>query len=321
MTVDELKQIFISGNFEKGKTAIKGTSTDNTISFTDYFEKVIHTKNMKNAEIYQGTLNKIKKFTKDTDLAFTDITTKWLDNFEYFMSKQLIESKKKKRILTGLSINARAVHLKNIRSVLNKALKDEIVTLPVYPFKTFKIKIEETHKRAIKTNDIEVLFSYIGSIQENWAIDMAKIIFFSIGINVKDLFFLSDINENLSYRRFKTHRLYDIPIEPELKAIFDKYMVENILVFKKQFVRYESFSKKINKYLKSACLSAEIPQITTYSLRHSWATIANKIGINKNIIAQALGHRKKTVTNIYILEDIEDIRKANRLVIDFVLKK
>lgn len=150
---------------------------------------------------------------------------------------------------------------------------------------------------------------------------MAKIIFFSIGINVKDLFFLSDINENLSYRRFKTHRLYDIPIEPELKAIFDKYMVENILVFKKQFVRYESFSKKINKYLKSACLSAEIPQITTYSLRHSWATIANKIGINKNIIAQALGHRKKTVTNIYILEDIEDIRKANSLVIDFVLKK
>lgn len=66
------------------------------------------------------------------------------------MSKQLMESKKKKRILTGLSINARAVHLKNIRSVLNKALKDEIVTLPVYPFKTFKIKIEETHKRAIK---------------------------------------------------------------------------------------------------------------------------------------------------------------------------
>lgn len=65
---------------------------------------------------------------------------------------------------------------------------------------------------------------------------MAKIIFFSIGINVKDLFFLSDIDENLSYRRFKTHRLYDIPI-------------------------------------------------------------------------------------IYILEYIEDIRKANRLVIDFVLKK
>lgn len=317
ITAEELKQILINGYpTDKQDNSDKPQS----VSFTVFFEEVIKTKNPKNAEIYRGTANKIKKFTKGTVLNFEEITYKWLESFDLFMSKEQIISPKKTKIINGLSINARAVHLKNIRSVVNSAIDDEIIVMPIHPFKKFKIKTEATRKRAMKIEDIRKLFSHIGTIHENWAIDMGKAIFYSIGINVKDLFFLSGVDETLSYRRFKTHRLYDIPIEPELQAILDKYMVGDCLVFKKQFARYESFAKKVNKYLKSACVSIGIPEITTYSLRHSWATIANKAGVNKGIIAQALGHGKKTVTDIYIDEDIEDIRKANRAVIDLVLQ-
>lgn len=318
ITAEGVKEIFING-FDSDKPDV--IEDQSKLSFLTYFDQIIQTKNSKNAELYQGTVNKIRKFTKGEDVFFLDITSKWLENFDTYMSKEKIESKYKKRTISGLSVNARAVHLKNIRSVLNQALMDEIVSLTIYPFKKFKIKTEETRKRAMKVEDIRKLFAHIGTIQENWAVDMAKAIFFSIGINVKDLFFLSNVDETLSYRRFKTHRLYDIPIEPELQEILDKYMVGDCLIFKKQFLRYESFAKKVNKYLKSTCESIGISKITTYSLRHSWATIANKAGVNKGVIAQALGHGKKTVTDIYILEDIEDIRQANRIVIDFVLNK
>ena len=53
--------------------------------------------------------------------------------------------------------------------------------------------------------------------------------------------------------------------------------------------------------------------------RHTWATIAHKIGISKDVISLALGHEFgcKT-TGIYIDYDLEQIDKANRKVIDYI---
>ena len=52
---------------------------------------------------------------------------------------------------------------------------------------------------------------------------------------------------------------------------------------------------------------------------HTWATIAHKIGISKDVISLALGHEFgcKT-TGIYIDYDLEQIDKANRKVIDYI---
>ena len=57
----------------------------------------------------------------------------------------------------------------------------------------------------------------------------------------------------------------------------------------------------------------------TYTARHTWATIAHKIGISKDVISLALGHEFgcKT-TGIYIDYDLEQIDKANRKVIDYI---
>lgn len=59
--------------------------------------------------------------------------------------------------------------------------------------------------------------------------------------------------------------------------------------------------------------------ITFHCGRHTWATIAHKIGISKDVISLALGHEFgcKT-TGIYIDYDLEQIDKANRKVIDYI---
>ena len=65
---------------------------------------------------------------------------------------------------------------------------------------------------------------------------------------------------------------------------------------------------------------ANIKELTTYWARHSWATIARKIGVSKDDIALALGHSNgHDVTDIYIDEDLEKIDLANKKVIDWVL--
>ena len=59
--------------------------------------------------------------------------------------------------------------------------------------------------------------------------------------------------------------------------------------------------------------------ISTYYARHSWATIAyNEAKIPKDDIAAALGHGGKTVTDIYINEDLAKIDEANRKVLNVI---
>ena len=59
--------------------------------------------------------------------------------------------------------------------------------------------------------------------------------------------------------------------------------------------------------------------MTSYYARHSWATIASKIGIQRDTIAHALGHGEETVTDIYIDFDEKLVDEANRKVLDWVL--
>ena len=61
---------------------------------------------------------------------------------------------------TGLATNARAIHLRNIRAVFNKAIDEEVIGLELYPFRRFKIEKERTRKRAVSLAQLRVLFDY-----------------------------------------------------------------------------------------------------------------------------------------------------------------
>ena len=55
--------------------------------------------------------------------------------------------------------------------------------------------------------------------------------------------------------------------------------------------------------------------LSTYFMRHSWASIASKIGITEDTISHAFGHLKNRTTNSYITYDLSLIDKANEKVI------
>jgi hypothetical protein len=73
----------------------------------------------------------------------------------------------------GLKINARCIHFRNIRAILNQAINEELVSLNNYPFRKFRIKKEATMKRAISADNLRLLFSYSGDVYENRARDVA----------------------------------------------------------------------------------------------------------------------------------------------------
>ena len=270
--------------------------------------------------IYMHTYRRMQAFVGDTleRLTFEDITKVWLVDFERFLAK------------TSPSQNARNIHLRNIRAVFNEAMDDEITT--AYPFRRFKIRPVETAKRSLKVEQLRALFSAQVEPHSEQYVDIFKLTFYLIGINIADLCHLKEIYDGrIEYNRFKTKRFYSVKVEPEALEIIEKYRGKgHLLNILDRYKDYENYRHRLNMNLRrigdisvgkhgKKTIEPLFPGITSYWARHSWATIAASLDVPKETIAAALGHGRKTTTDIYIDFECPKIDVANRRVIDWVL--
>lgn len=271
-------------------------------------------KRTRTREIYAATLSRIRAFAPNyEELRFSDITIDWLKDFDEFLQK------------TSPSRNARNIHFRNIRTIFNVAIDDEITTL--YPFRKFKIHNEETIKRSLTIDQLARLFLYEPKEYAARYLDIFKLMFYLIGINTVDLAGLKDIQSGrVQYHRAKTNRLYSIKVEPEAMDIIRKYQgKEHLIDVFDGRNNYLSFGRLMNMALHDIGKEMDgkskvkvFSGLTTYWARHTWATIAAELDIPKETIAKALGHGGREVTDVYIRFDDKKIDKANRQVIDYL---
>lgn len=278
-----------------------------------------HKSNQRTREIYEATLSRIYAYDRKCEqLTFEDVDRAWLNSFEAFLAK------------TSPSVNARAIHLRNIRAVFNDAIDDEITH--AYPFRKFKIKRAATPKRSLSVEELRALFAYPVEEHQYKYLDIFKLSFLLIGINIGDLCHLKSImNGRIEYRRAKTHRLYSVKVEPEALELIERHKGKKQLLSPLDtYNDYKQYARRLNEALQSIgeveigkqgskTIKPLHPELTTYWARHSWATIAASLEIPKETIAAALGHGGNTVTDIYIDFDQRKVDEANRRVIDWVL--
>lgn len=280
--------------------------------FFSFAEKIMNDfkKNgqLRTYQIYFDAVKKLKEFSKKDHLEFTDINFGYLTTFENHLKQE------------GLSINTIGLHLREIRSIFNKAIDFEIIEQNIYPFRRFEIKETSTLKRNVSIETIQKIKNAKFD-NPNWNIakDVFMLMFYLIGINIKDLFYLeknSIESDRLYYIRYKTTKNYSILLGPEAKELIEKYKGENKLFwFFDQYPKYTYMNAFLNYNLSKICKKLEIPEITTYYARHSWATIAYKLGATKYEISLALGHGAKTVTDVYIDYNSDIVDKLNHKVI------
>ena len=294
------------------------------------FQKVIDTKTGGTRTLFEQTLNKVNAFCGDANaVRFETINKTWLTGFYASMDK--------------LSVNSRAMHLRNLRNVINFAVDDGITQN--YPFRNFRIPKEETAMRVLPLAKFrELLALPLGkSDLEHW--DMFLLSFYLIGINMVDMGGLTSdnyVNGRIEYRRAKTGKLYSIKVEDEAAAIIEKYRGQKHLL--RCFDRYKSYKdymQHLNKALRRMgpiqtdangkpqytdnhlpMMQPIEPQITSYWARYSWATYAAELDIPKDTISEALGHKYgSAITGVYIKFSLDKIDAANRRVIDYLLGK
>lgn len=303
-------------------TKLKNNDTTNG-SFTEYTKKRITDLTKEGrfslAVLYEATLSHLEKF-KGESILFKEITFSFLKDFENHL-----------RIVAKLKTNSIRNYLCNIRAIFNHAIDAEVIKQDLFPFRKYRILQESTAKRSLSIEDLYKLrqtYSKL-SLAKKKALDTFFLIFYLVGINFKDLIFLKhdDIYKGrILYRRFKTGRNYSIKLFPPANEIIKLYAGEKyVLNFmeKKEAVTgsrttdpYKDLVKNTNKHLKEISKTANLEvKLSTYFARHSWATIAAGLGIQRDVIAYALGHNTNTITDIYIDFDLSKVDKANDKVI------
>ncbi|MCB0399330.1 MAG: site-specific integrase, partial [Winogradskyella sp.] len=287
------------------------TKADTNLNFKQFSAKVIaqmfEVKRTGNAIVYQTAVNRLISFSND-NIRFEDIDFSLLTNFEHHLKT------------SGLKQNSISNYLRSIRALYNLAIKHEIVKRSSYPFHNITIKSQRTAKRAISKQDITRLnrLPIEADSPQKTALNYFMLSFYLRGISFTDMAYLKPnniVNGRVEYFRRKTGKqysikLFDLALEliealsscenTFLLPVLSSEIVEDSIEAKK---RIQQWIKTTNKYLKRLSLELQFKiSITTYTSRHSFATIAKRLGYSNELIAEALGHEYGNKTTAIYLD-------------------
>lgn len=270
-----------------------------------------------NVKVYKDCFNFLNNFTeKKLDIPFSYIDVDFLENFENWMRERNFKE-------TSMSVLFRT-----LRSIYNKAIKSGAADKDSYPFSEFKISKfnTKTIKRALSKEDILKIMN-VDLDAESKKVQLSRDIFiFSYlcgGINMTDICDLKSTNiiedgrnEILTYKRNKTDAIINLPLSEQavdIKNFYKKYSYTDYLFpflnDNKYKTAYQIYNKKkrvlknVNSNIKIVANIAKINNpnsITTYTARHSYATILKNSGVNIALIGETLGHTNLKTTQIYL---------------------
>jgi len=271
-------------------------------------------------QIYEQTLRITEEFA-GTNISFSSITVQWLRKCEQFWLQT------KNQTTTGM-------HFRNIRTIINEARRAGIFKEAQYPFgkDRFEIKTGEAHKKSLTIKQIKSIFDYSdGNITTDKYRDLWLFIYLCNGINVADMIrlkYTNIVDGEISFVRQKTERTAKsrkeirVIITPELQAIIDRWGIQNKFGFIFPYLNgketplerktiNKELTKRINKRMKLIGEALSIGKITTYTARHSFATVLKRGGANIAYISESLGHSDLKTTESYLASFERGDREKN----------
>lgn len=260
-----------------------------------------------NALVYQHTIDWIEKYGSNSSITISQMTFNWLKKLETsYLAK-------------GRKLNGLSVRMRTIRAIYNRAVAEEIATPDSNPFIKYTIRTEPTSKRALTELDflkIKEAKSLVG-VELRRAREYFLISYYLMGASFADMAHLklNNIQDNrVKYRRQKTRQLHSIKITKQLSLLLKGYMrgksSEDYLLpiltlgmtKEEAYNRVKNKRKRYNLTLKElgAHLGIGMAHLTSYSSRHTFATMARDKDVNLSVISNMLGHKDTRTTEIYL---------------------
>lgn len=268
------------------------------------------------AAAYKSTRSSLAKFLDGSDIRMLEIDLRFIRRYEDFLYNN------------GVAENTVSYYLRNLRTLYNQAVVDGYHPHGEYPFVKAQTRPAKTVKRALSREDLQALanLKLEDAPELKFTRDLYLFSFYAQGMAFVDIVLLkkSDIyNGVLTYSRHKSKQFIRIAVTPQMQELMDKYETEGKYVFtiirdnsSSEYTQYRLALGRINRHLKriAAMIDVKIP-LTTYTARHTWATLARDCGAPVSVISAGLGHTSEEMTRIYLKEfDVSQLDKVNSIV-------
>jgi integrase/recombinase XerD len=283
--------------------------------------KEFHTGNKLSYKSREKVETRHKDYLSGKALPFVDITPRWLNKFEKALQKE-----KKSKSTIG-------IYMRNIRVLFNLAIKKHGVKAE-YPFNEYSPKSASGRKMALTAHQISLINNYqTKDPREQFYRDMFMFSFLGNGLNLSDIARLKYSNiegGSIYFVREKTKNKDEqtelaVPITKQMQNIIAEYGTKAIghdaYIFpvlteggddQRHYAEIKQFTKMVNKHLRVIAKAVDITEkISSYTARHSWATISKNSGASTEYIKEALGHSNVLVTEKYLKSFESDTRRKH----------
>ena len=281
-----------------------------------YFEEIISDlklrEKLSTASIYSNTRNRLNEFLCNRSVVFQDVDEKLIRRFENCLIRK------------GNSVNTISIHLRTLKALINKAIREGYLDEKDYPFIYITIKAGKSNKRALSKESMLKLirFSPPKGTRLERSLDYFVFSYLTRGMNLKDMANLTwrdnVVGDNIVYVRAKTsstraiQEKHIIKIEEPINNIMKKYskrlthifpILEDGLSASAERYRIKATLKRLSKDITEIANKLNIPEannLTFYWARHTYATVLKKSGVSISIISEALGHSSEKTTQVYL---------------------
>ena len=265
-----------------------------------------NTLSLRTLENYRSAISKVREFAGDNwqRLTVAAITRQWTDNFTRWLQQQHADKPQTVDF-----------YLRTFRAVYRHALNLTESTANAQPFGGPRPGGSFSAKRALKRDDMLKILS--PELREKLkprqieALDVLVFIFYARGMAFQDVYRLrwSMISDgHIRYKRSKTGALIDVEVVPELEEIMRRYHRKDspyVLPFLHESrkgdtgkeLSEKSALRRINRAVYNIIGDVKL---TTYVLRHTWATLMLEDGSKVEVISQCMGHSSIRTTQIYL---------------------
>ena len=308
-------------------------------------EKLRRDGRISTAIAYECALKSLKEFTAKEKFPFEGLTVKFLKDYEKWMlTPKVIEWKTKTgKTKSRTKVNGRTtvgIYLRNVRTIFNQVKPAGVL----YPFGKsnnglYSIPKGKNTKKALTQADVAKIASYKAAkgTLELQCRDYWLFSYLCNGINIKDLARLKYENihgDKITLIRAKTadsveeETTIDIMITHQIGRIIDlhgnkpgtsdKYIFPILyqgITPEDEYRLIQQTVRNINDNMTRICSDLKIARATTYTARHSFATVLKRSGASIEFISESLGHKSKQTTQNYLanFEDEEKKKWANML--------
>lgn len=280
-----------------------------------------------NASTYSCSYRHLEKYA-GTRIPYDSITIDWLKKYEKAM------------IAEGKSYTTVSMYLRCMRAIFNDAKSIGIIKEAQYPFGKgkYEIPIGKGRKMALTLQQIKQIITYADETEATeYYRDLWFFTYLCNGININDLLKLKFSNidgDEIHFYRSKTintskeKKEIEVLLTSEMKLIIEKWgnskknpnnyifpFLDGYVTPLEQKKRTQDITRRINKRLKMIGDAIGISGISTYTARHSFASVLKRSGANIAYISESLGHSDLKTTENYLasFEKEERIKNAKLL--------